>query len=235
VIDTVPVKTVQADEISSINIHNKRIAIVKKDGKSEIYDVSDPKQKAAYEKKYGKLKPPPVPPVPPVAPTPPTPNGISGTIVMPDDIATIDIQKVDGKNTITIINKEGSKNVYDMNKPEDKATFEEKYGKLSGPTPPTSADVFLAPIAPDVAPPPVPPVPPVAPVPAKINDPFFKKNPNVRSIYIDDSEDLFITLKNGQKEKYSLKDAAEKKKVISKYGSLPMPPPPPPAVPDIKE
>jgi hypothetical protein len=155
---------------------------------------------------------------------------------MPDDIATINVQKIDGKNMITIVNKEGIKDAYNLDKPEEKAAFEEKYGRLSGPTSPLSADAPDAPLPADVAAPPVPPVPPVAPVPVDgRNDPFFKKNPNIRSIYIDDSEDLFITLKNGQKEKYSLKDAADKKKVIAKYGSLPMPPPPPPAAPDIKD
>jgi hypothetical protein len=236
VTDTVPEKKVSPDDISTINVNNKSIEIVLKDGKRELYDVTDPKQKAAFEKKYGKLKPPPVPPVPPTPAAAPTPRaGVSGKIVMPDDILSIEVYKVDGNNRIKLLTKDGKTEEYDLNKPEEKADFEEKYGKLSGPTPPTSADAILAPVAPDVAPPPVPPLPPVAPVPAKIDDPFFKKNPNVRSIYIDDSEDLFITLKNGQKEKYSLKDAAEKKKVVSKYGSLPMPPPPPPAAPDIKE
>jgi hypothetical protein len=237
VTDTVPEKKVSPDDISTINVNNKTIEIVLKDGKRELYDVTDPKQKAAFEKKYGKLKPPPVPPVPPTPAAAPSPRGgVSGKIVMPDDILSIDVWKVDGQNRIKLRTKDGKTEEYDLNKPEEKADFEEKYGKLSGldaPAPPAAPEVAAeaeAMASPAPMAPPVPPVAPVSPAPVdRSNDPFFKKNPNIRSIYIDDSETLFITLKNGTKETYSLSDAADKKKVIAKYGSLPVPPPPPPA------
>lgn len=53
-------------DVSSITITTKSNASVElKNGTKETYDLSDPKEKANFEKKYGKLVPPPPPPVPP--------------------------------------------------------------------------------------------------------------------------------------------------------------------------
>jgi TonB-dependent SusC/RagA subfamily outer membrane receptor len=77
--DTVPKKkTSLPDNIEHIYIHQKNNAatVRLKNGTVEKYDLTDAKQKEAYEKKYGKFTPPPPPPAPgvdPVKPAPPAP------------------------------------------------------------------------------------------------------------------------------------------------------------------
>ncbi len=53
--------------VSSMQVTNGNATVVLKDGKTETYDLNDAKQKAQFEKKYGKL---PEPPAPPEQPTP---------------------------------------------------------------------------------------------------------------------------------------------------------------------
>jgi hypothetical protein len=246
IIDTVPVKSsTNTENIENIHFRNKIVEVTLKNGTTESYDLTDPKQKAAYEKKYGKLQPPPPPPPAPKPPTPPVPTSVSGSIMMPDDIKSINaIETKDGKSKITIVNKNGKTEIYDMNNAKQKAAFESKYGKISiqaeevppvAPVPAVSA-VPAVTAAPSYVTIPDAPVAPVPPLPQKpSDDEFFKNNPNVRSVYIDDSNNLFITLKNGQKERYSLNDGKDKKMVIEKYGSLPKPPPPPPVPAKVSE
>jgi hypothetical protein len=51
--------------VKSMNINNSAVTITLKDGTTEKYNMDNAKDKAAFEKKYGKL---PVPPAPPPAP-----------------------------------------------------------------------------------------------------------------------------------------------------------------------
>lgn len=65
--DTLP------DNVKRIHINkNKEKATVTLDnGDVEVYDLTDPKEKAAYQKKYGDITPPPPPPPPPARPATP--------------------------------------------------------------------------------------------------------------------------------------------------------------------
>lgn len=62
-----------------IEVKNERVQVTLKDGTTERYDFGNDSEKAAFEKKYGKIAPPPPPPVPPSvvdgkdAPAPPVP------------------------------------------------------------------------------------------------------------------------------------------------------------------
>jgi len=227
--DTVPVKPlVKPEDISLININSKTIEIRLKDGTADKYNLDNSVEKAAFEKKYGKLPTPPPPPAAPDAPGPPSPPGQP---VMPEDIVSMNIIKKNGVNSITIERKDGKTENFNLNNKKDRADFEARYGKLTPPPPPPPAPV-----------PPAPPVgvnghhmvPPVPPIPPRMQDePFFKNNPSVRALHIDESSNLIITLKNGQREHYNLADEADKKEVIEKYGSLPAPPPPAPVPPII--
>lgn len=83
IVDTVPAKRriVMADSIEHMyvtrNEKESSVSLRLKNGKEEKYDLNDPKQKAAFEKKYGKLSAPVPPPPPPPAdarkPAPPPP------------------------------------------------------------------------------------------------------------------------------------------------------------------
>ncbi|MGN6415975.1 MAG: M56 family metallopeptidase [Pseudobacter sp.] len=86
-VDTVPAKrrSPLADSIESMHVYKKdnvnKVEIRLKNGNTETYDLNDPKQKAAFEKKYGKISAPVPPPPPPppataspaAAPAPPPP------------------------------------------------------------------------------------------------------------------------------------------------------------------
>jgi len=87
------------------------------------------------------------------------------------------------------------------------------------------------------APPPPPPEPPkvevikfTPPVVVKDGDDFRQRNPQVRSIWTQNSI-ITLTLKDKTKETYNLENKAEHKKFTDKYGAPPTPPPPPPAPP----
>lgn len=92
-LDTVPrVKELTRDSIREVRVNKRNgvnsISVRKKDGTIEKYDLNDPEQKEAFEKKYGKLTPPPPPPPPPSknwkAPPPPAaPAPVKGKAPMP--------------------------------------------------------------------------------------------------------------------------------------------------------
>lgn len=86
-IDTVPMGKVDPNDIQNIDINKngnkKTITIRLKSGVVDQYDLNDPKQKAALEKKYGKIQDPPPPPPPPVPPTPPAP-GVKSVPAVPE-------------------------------------------------------------------------------------------------------------------------------------------------------
>lgn len=98
IVDTVPAKrkTVMADSIEHMyvtrNEKESSVSLRLKNGKEEKYDLNDPKQKEAFEKKYGKISepvPPPPPPPPPgdkyktVPPPPPPPAKVKGVKTPP--------------------------------------------------------------------------------------------------------------------------------------------------------
>lgn len=74
----------------------------------------------------------------------------------------------------------------------------------------------------DLAPPP----PPEPAAPAIKDDAFFKRNPNVKGLWIED-ETVTIELKSGSSETYDLGNKEEAQQLEKKYGKLPEPPPPP--------
>lgn len=98
--DTVPAKRKAplADSIESMHVYKEgnvnKVELRLKNGTTETYDLNDPKQKAAFEKKYGKISapvppPPPPPPAqaspatPPVPPPPPPPPAKASSVTPP--------------------------------------------------------------------------------------------------------------------------------------------------------
>jgi TonB-dependent SusC/RagA subfamily outer membrane receptor len=59
-----PVPPVMPKGVKKIVIKNNKVMVTLQTGKQEAYDLAVPEQKAAFEKKYGKLPEPPAPPVP---------------------------------------------------------------------------------------------------------------------------------------------------------------------------
>ncbi|MBI3720038.1 MAG: hypothetical protein HY252_15755 [Sphingobacteriales bacterium] len=132
------------DDITTINIVKKdgvkKATVVLKNGKTEVYDLSDPHQKKLFDEKYGELTTPPTPPVPPAK------TGL------PDDVIMKDYINDRGEQKIIIQHKNGKKETYNLSNPKEKKLYEEKYGKL------------LAPPAPDGLIPATDAVPPAPPV-----------------------------------------------------------------------
>lgn len=116
----------------SLNRYGVKITITKPDGTKEEYNVDNPNEKAAYEKKYGAL--PAVPAkvrperevIPPVVPTAPHPGRL------PDNVKSIQI--INEKATVKL--KNGKTEFYDLDNPEERQSFEKKYGDIVPPPPP---------------------------------------------------------------------------------------------------
>ncbi|MFT3845103.1 MAG: M56 family metallopeptidase [Lacibacter sp.] len=127
-LDTLPAPPapVPATEILTVNVTKKdtvqKVEIVLKDGKREVYNLNDAKQKEEFEKKYGKLNPPP----------PPAKNHLN----LNGEIRTVNVENRDGKETVTIVLKNDKTEVYDLNDPKQKAEMESKYGAVAPPPPP---------------------------------------------------------------------------------------------------
>jgi TonB-dependent SusC/RagA subfamily outer membrane receptor len=134
----------KTDDITTINIVKKdgvkKATVVLKNGKTEVYDLSDQHQKKIFDEKYGELPSPPAPPVPPAK------TGL------PDDVILKNYINDKGEQKITIQHKNGKKETYNLSNPKEKKLYEEKYGKLLAP--PVPDDVIPATDA-------VPPTPPV--------------------------------------------------------------------------
>ncbi len=111
--------TVPANEIANVNVNKnndqKTITITLKNGTTETYNLNDEKEKAVFEKKYGKLNV--------VAPPPPAPP----VVIKSNDIETVDIKKENGKNTIQIRLKDGTVEKYDLEIKEQREAVEKKY------------------------------------------------------------------------------------------------------------
>jgi hypothetical protein len=77
-----------------------------------------------YTGLYGEIPPvyaePPVPPAPPPAPDAP---------LMPENISSIHVKD----KKLTVVTKTGETEIYDLNKPEQKASFQKKYGGVPSP------------------------------------------------------------------------------------------------------
>ncbi|MBC7827955.1 MAG: hypothetical protein H7122_09425 [Chitinophagaceae bacterium] len=110
-------------------------------------------------------------------------------------------------NEVTVTLKDGTKEKYNLNKPEEKAAFETKYGSL--PAPPEPPSSVLAP-------------PPPSPAGSSLPE-------NVSGIHINDQK-ATIKLKNGKIETYDLRKSEEKEAFEKKYGDLKPPAPVAPAI-----
>ncbi|MEQ1798467.1 MAG: M56 family metallopeptidase [Lacibacter sp.] len=207
--DTVPTDNISSVDVTKENGKNN-IRIVLKDGTVENYDLNDAKQKAAFEKKYGELKPPPPPPA--------APSKQKWTTINSNDIETVDVTKKDGKNTVSIRLKNGTVETYDLNDPKQKETLEKKYGTTTT-TPP-------------------PPPPPVETL-AVISPAKEQLTPNEKGYYLtiaDNNGECVVIVKDKKKkivEALTLTDWNKKETFYTnKYGDIP---PPPPPVPVVKE
>lgn len=93
------------ENIASIDVTKKngqqQIKITLKNGTVENYDLNDPKQKEAFEKKYGKLKP---------------------------VIETVDVKKKNGENTVTLRLSDGQVQTFDLNDPQQRIVLEKDFG-----------------------------------------------------------------------------------------------------------
>jgi len=71
VTDTIPLNKEAWKKVLTIDVNDvngaKKVTIRSTDGKVETYDLTVPKEKEAFEKKYGHLPKPPAPPTPPTA------------------------------------------------------------------------------------------------------------------------------------------------------------------------
>ena len=111
------------------------------------------------------------------------------------------------KNLVTVYLRSGMIEKYNLDKQEEKQTFEKKYGEVPPPPPPG-------------------PPPPIKP-------PVLKAD-GVKDMVVKQKV-VKVYLRNGMIEQYDLKDAEQKKLFEKKYGEIPPPPPPaspaPPAPP----
>jgi competence protein ComGC len=133
-------------------------------------------------------------------------------------------------NALTVTLKNGSKETYNLDKPEQREAFEKKYGHMPDfpepPDPPKPAepsepakplDLEESKLPPAAASPPIPPV--VQKIPA-----------NVSAIHIN-NEKATIKLKNGKVETYDLNKPDEKEAFEKKYGDFTPTPPVKPVAP----
>lgn len=188
--DTVPV-----NDIASVNVNKNGdeaiISIILKDGTTDTYNLNDPIQKEAFENKYGKLER--------MAPPPPPPS-----------IETVDVNKKDGKNTITIRLADGKVKTFDMNDPSQKEILKKQYGLSEAGVPP-----------------------PPPPVPAKAITPAHEVKLNNKGYYVtiaDNMGESIVIIKDKKKnivEALKLSDwNKNESRYKTKYGEIPPPPPP---------
>jgi TonB-dependent SusC/RagA subfamily outer membrane receptor len=182
-----------------------------------------------------------VPPPPPSATTPTAPSNPKTA-----DIRQMDVTNKDGIKKVTITLKNGKKEAFDLNKPEDKKRFEEKYGKIEDapepPAAPTPSVNVISPVATvDVA---VTPNPPATVNIANAPDVEIsvtgyitqerKEVPiNEKGYYLsiaDDDGECVVIVKDKNKkivEALKLTDwDAQKTKYENKYGKIPPAPKP---------
>jgi len=118
--------------VKSINVNNDKATVYLKNGTKENFDLSDPEQKASFEKKYGPM---PEPPAPPVAPTPPVPpvapvKAIAAPHTNTNNLANLsDNFEITGKKAVLHL-KNGVTEEYDLTNTDSRSKFEKKYGKI---------------------------------------------------------------------------------------------------------
>jgi hypothetical protein len=155
--------------VKSINIRNNEATVTLKDGTKENYDLDNDADKAAFEKKYGKVPEPPVAPAAPAAPGEPPVPAIAPEVAeklaksetsikafkesfkefMRRNPKVKDVQWKDEDHLIVTL-KNGTVEKYDFSDEGDVKKAQSKYGTLPSAPPP---------------PPPAPPVPPAPPTP----------------------------------------------------------------------
>lgn len=172
------------------------------------------------------LPPPPTDPVDKVNTPPPPVPPVERK--MAADIKDMHVVNKDGIKKVTITLKNGNKEVYDLNKEEDKKKFEKKYGKLpDAPAPPTPPGSPAAVSPADVQ------VPPTPGVPANAADVYTVHERtevpiNSKGYYLsiaDDNGECVVIVKDKSKkivEAVNLTDwDAAKTTYEKKYGNIP--------------
>jgi beta-lactamase regulating signal transducer with metallopeptidase domain len=208
----------------------ERIALVKlKNGIEEKYDLNNPKEKAAYIKKYGEISeavPPvePAAPVPLVTPAPPSvlappvkllPGTNSANVQGTSIHHETNLEKGISIYTVEITLKNGTKEKYDLNDPQQKANYIKKYGQLNETQ---NAQEILSKLHPDNT--------TITDLLKKIEVSRNPADPNRIGTVI-------VTLNNGKKESYNYSDAKDKAAYIKKYGELLEPLPPAEPMPSV--
>lgn len=199
--DTMPKKALPADVIS-VQVTNNQAIVTLKNGKTEIYNLDNADDKAAFVKKYGKLRMPPAPPKPPASgrkevPVPPTPPPPPGTSVQEAAVAP------------------GTPAV-----PPAKAWARVAEGtpaSTAPPVTPTDGEESSTPAA--TAGTPVPPASseqPTAPAPPPAARAGYHMPDDVTSAHIGNNK-ATITFKTGRKEEYDFSDPAQKAAFDRKY------------------
>lgn len=145
--DTIPEVTKVNEKGYVINIKDNKgnctVVVKDKNGK-EVTRLPLTKwnsNESYYENLYGEIPPPP-PPAPPiprgdVPPPPPPPPSPAESIKMQNTFSKLEVNK----NKVTIELKNGTIEKYDLDKPDEKAAFEKKYGEIAPPPPPPPAPV----------------------------------------------------------------------------------------------
>jgi TonB-dependent SusC/RagA subfamily outer membrane receptor len=131
--------TIPANDIEHVNVNKnngeKTITITLKNGTTETYNLNNEKEKAAFEKKYGKLdKLVPPPPAPPV-------------VIKSNDVESVNVKKENGKNTIQIRLKDGTIEKYDLEIKEQREAVEKKYN-VTTTAPGVPVEIVVAPVTP---------------------------------------------------------------------------------------
>lgn len=164
-----------------------------------------------------------------------TPNGDSK---LPKNVKQVEIVRKDSKKQVTVTLRNGTKEVYDLNKEEDQVNFEKKYGKIADvvplppPPPPANAVVPVEVIA---TVDPVSPTPPISPVDVATTEEtgtYTTKKPaqlNEKGYYLsvaDNDGECVVIVKSKDKkivEAVKLTDWDKAKAVYEKkYGTIPL-------------
>jgi len=193
--DTVPVATVPNEKGYIVNVtgtkpSNSMVTVTDKNGKL-VERMSFNKWKENekyYYNKYGSYPPPPPPALPPSPPEPPQP------MEMPEGVKKIDVNN----NKATVVLKDGTEEKYDLNKPEEKEKFENKYGKV-------------------IPPPPPPPRPGTAQEISAVQEVNWSR---ISKDFEIDNHKAHLRLKDGTVEEYDLTNPKEKKVFEEKYGKV---------------
>ncbi|MBL7722593.1 MAG: hypothetical protein JNK27_00520 [Chitinophagaceae bacterium] len=142
--DTVPEVTVPNSKGYIINVKDQKgecLLVIKDKTGKEVKRLLLTEWNAnaeKFESTYGEIPQPPAPPVlsvDAVDPAPPAPPAPTAPVKLPAHVSTVNINN----EIATVILKDGTKERYDLSVPEQKKSFESKYGKLPAPPPPPAA------------------------------------------------------------------------------------------------